>query len=95
MPLKDTYSGQLKPLGYQQVTALTTSTALTVPELAGRAVLQAEAQNVRWRDDGVAPTASVGMIIAAGTDIEYNGDLSLIRFIEVAVSAKLNVVYYP
>ena len=29
----------------------------------------------RWRDDGVAPTASVGMPIAAGAYFTYDGDL--------------------
>ena len=48
-------------LGYQQITSLTASTALTVPAGATLAVIVPESQSVRWRDDGVAPTASVGM----------------------------------
>jgi hypothetical protein len=89
-------------LGYQQITSLSSSTALTVPQkdlsgLAGTpriAIITPETQGVRWRDDGVAPTASVGMPLAAGVTLQYDGDLSQIRFIEQTASAKLNVTYY-
>ena len=49
---------------------------------------------MRWRDDGVDPTASVGMLLVAGTPLQYDGDLSRIKFIETTASAKLNVSYY-
>jgi hypothetical protein len=89
-------------LGYQQITSLTSSTALTVPNtdvngLACKpsiAIITAESQAVRWRDDDVAPTASVGMPLAAGVTLQYDGDLTKIRFIEQTASAKLNVSYY-
>ena len=58
------------------------------------ALIQAEDQNVRWRDDGTDPTASVGMLLEAGKDMLYTGDLGAIKFIEEAASAKLNVSYY-
>jgi len=82
------------PLGYQQITALTASTALTVPRGAQGAIITAETQGVRWRDDGTAPTAAVGMPLASGASFEYGGDLSKIRFIEQAASAKLNVAFF-
>lgn len=89
-------------LGYQQITSLTASTALTVPttDLNGLsckpsiAIITAETQTVRWRDDDVAPTASVGMPLAAGVTLQYDGDLTKIRFIEQTASAKLNISYY-
>lgn len=80
-------------LGYQQLLP-STSTALTAPATATYAIIQAEAQAVRWRDDGVAPTASVGMVIASGGELRYDGNLSTIRFIEATATAKLNVSYY-
>ena len=90
--VKDT---PLKPLGYQQITTLTSSTALTVPSHASMALLQAETQNVRWRDDGTAPEATVGMLIFSGDmGFWYTGNLTAIRFIEATASAKLNVSYY-
>lgn len=90
MSLKDT-SGTL---GYQQITTVTASTALTVPKGATFAVIQAAAQAVRWRDDGVDPTATVGMVLAAGGELRYDGNLTNIRFIESAIGAILNISYY-
>jgi hypothetical protein len=58
------------------------------------AVITAETNGVRWRDDGVAPTASVGMPLAAGSTLQYDGDIRKIRFIEQTASAKLNISYY-
>ena len=92
--------GNRVPMGYQQITSLAAAASLTVPTAgpgpapARMAMIQAEAQIVRWRDDGVNPTASVGMTIAAGDTLIYTGDLAAIRFIEAAASAKLNVTYF-
>jgi len=89
-------------MGYQQITSLSSASKLTVPArdlngLAGTpriAIITPETQAVRWRDDGVAPTASVGMPLAAGVTLQYDGDLSQVQFIEQAASAKLNITYY-
>lgn len=91
---EQTVCGEDIPLGYQQITSLSSAVALTVPQGAKRALIQAEAQDVRWRDDGTNPTASVGMIIAVGDKLPYTGSLGAIRLIEVTASAKLNVSYY-
>lgn len=81
-------------LGYQQLTSLTTTTALTVPSGATFAVISVEGQGVRYRDDGVAPTATVGQPIAAQTSIQYSGTLSALQFIQQAASATVDVLYY-
>lgn len=89
-------------LGYQQITDLSSATGLTVPTLAPDgsnqkptfALIVAEAQGVRWRDDNTAPTASVGMPLAAGIPLQYDGDLNKIKFIQQTASAKLNISYY-
>jgi hypothetical protein len=81
-------------LGYQQITSLSASAALTVPSGATLALIVPETQNVRWRDDGTAPTASIGMPIFVGASLSYDGDLNRIRFIQQAASATLNVSYY-
>ena len=89
-------------LGYQQITSLSAATKLTVPQkdlsgLAGTpriAIITPETQAVRWRDDGVAPTASVGMPLAAGVTLQYDGDINQIQFIEQTAGAKLNITYY-
>jgi len=84
----------LIPKGYEQITSLSSSSGLTPPAGAMIAVVQAESQNIRWRDDGTAPTAAIAMQLEAGTDFLYTGNLSAIKFIEEAASAKLNVSYY-
>lgn len=82
------------PLGYQQITTLTAATKLTVPAGATMAVITAEAQAVRYRDDGVAPTATVGMPVAVGAPFQYSGTLSAMQFIAQTSGAILNVSYY-
>lgn len=82
-------------LGYQQITSLSSAAGLTVPDGAIYAIIQCETQNVRWRDDGTAPTASVGMKLTTAPDLLiYDGALKSIKFIEEAASAKINVSYY-
>lgn len=83
-------------LGYQQIATATLASAvgLTVPAGAKYALIQTETQGVRWRDDGTDPTASVGMPLAAGSDIWYCGPLSAIKLIRQASGAILNVAYY-
>lgn len=89
--------------GYQQIVGPATSTALTVPTRSSQtgvagtptvAVIVVESQTVRWRDDGVAPTASIGMPIYPGGVLVYDGDLTRIRFIQSSASATINVSYY-
>lgn len=97
-----TITGSRKPLGYQQITSLSSAVGLTIPAptaanngmVATYAVIQAEAQAVRWRDDGTNPTTSIGMTIPSGGELDYSGDLGAIKFIEVTASAKLNITYY-
>lgn len=89
-----TKPGALTPLGYQQITSLSSAASLTVPTGATCALIQAETQAVRWRDDGTNPTASVGMVLDAGSDLFYTGSLAAFRAIQTTASAKLNVSYY-
>jgi hypothetical protein len=89
-------------IGYQQITSLTAAASLTVPQrdLSGLnqrptfALITPLTGNVRWRDDGVAPTASIGMPLAAGVTLQYDGDLTRIQFIQNGGTAELNISYY-
>lgn len=81
-------------LGYQQITNLSSAVGLTIPTGATLALIVPETQNVRWRDDGTDPTASVGMPIYIGASLSYDGDLNKIKFIQETASAKLNISYY-
>jgi hypothetical protein len=89
-------------LGYEQITGLSAVKTLTVPTkdvngLACKpsiAIITPESTGVRWRDDGTSPSAAVGMPLAAGVTLQYDGDLTKIEFIEQSASSKLNVTYY-
>ncbi len=85
--------------GYQQITSLSSAAGLTIPSpqdgaKLNFALITVESQAVRWRDDRVAPTSSVGMRLEVGDVLEYDGNLNDIQFIEEAASATLNVSYY-
>jgi hypothetical protein len=88
------------PCGYQQITSLSSAVSLTIPSSCGGlpvafAVLKAEAQALRYRDDGTAPTNSVGMPMAvADPAFTYTGTLSALQFIEQTSGGKLDVLYY-
>lgn len=85
-------------LGFQQVTSLSSATALTVPDGTHYALLQSETQNVRYRLDGSDPTAAIGALIIAGAhQPHYIADIQRLKaakFIEASASAKLNVHYF-
>lgn len=85
----------LNSLGFQQITSLSSAAGLTIPDGTVRIVVHAETQNVRWRDDGTDPTASIGMILTTTGELSYNSaSLPRLKFIETAASAKINVTYY-
>lgn len=65
-------------------------------EQAKRVLLMAEGADVRWRDDGTDPTASVGFELIAGATqpFFYAGNLKEIRFIEESTSSDLFACLY-
>lgn len=78
---------------YQQL-AVDTATALTVPDDAILIIVLCQTQAVRWRDDGTSPTATVGMPMAVGEKLIYNGDLTKIKFISQTSGGVVNISYY-
>ncbi|MCC6530931.1 MAG: hypothetical protein IT531_00140 [Burkholderiales bacterium] len=101
----DVTDGNRIPMGYEQITDLSSAVGLTVPSsasiIAGRmvtarlALMRAEGAPIRWRGDGVAPTASVGMHLeAADGFFPYTGDLGAFLAILESGSPKLNIEYY-
>jgi hypothetical protein len=86
---------QATPLGYQQITPLTTASGLTVPATATFAIISVEGSNVRWRDDGTAPTATVGMPMYAGSAPQvFSGNLATAQFISTSTPSTLDIAYY-
>jgi hypothetical protein len=87
------------PMGFQQLAAgdLAAATSLTVPPGAHLAEMSIEGGSVRWRDDTVAPTASVGVLFASTQPIPtmtYSAALNNIQFIASSGSPILNVSFY-
>ncbi len=94
-------------LGYVQLTSLASAVGLAASApataynsttglwIAQGVILRCETQNVRWRDDGTAPTATVGQLMIAGSDdlFVYTGPLSAIQFIQATAGAVLNCTF--
>ncbi len=92
-----TVQGYLKPLGYTQLTTVGTAGGVglgTIPANSRIVLIQAEAQNIRWTDDGSAPTASVGMILVANSTLIYSGPMSSVKLIQVAGGGIVNLTFY-
>jgi hypothetical protein len=88
---------QLKSTGYEQKTAFNAAAeAMDTTKIndAHYLLLQAEGGDVRWRDDGVAPTTTVGMLIAEGQDFWFTGDVKRLSVIGVDGAAILNASGY-
>jgi len=81
-------------LGVQQVSVSTT--AVVLPTVATSTIVQVcvEGNPVRYRDDGTAPTATVGILAGVGC-FSYSGPLTAMQFIATAAgSATVDVGYY-
>jgi hypothetical protein len=82
--------------GYQALTVSTAALGLTVPSGADMAIIRAETNPLRFRDDGTDPTASVGMpLLVADPPFVFNGSLSKFKAIRSgAADGVLHVLYY-
>lgn len=86
-------------LGCAQLTSLSSATSLSsvpggIPTGAGLAALTIEGQTVRMRDDGTAPTASVGLLLPVGGPWPYQGALAKVQFIQSGGPATIDVCFY-
>lgn len=76
-------------------TSSASATSGGIPAGATMAYLQAETADVRYRDDGGAPTASIGNIVIHGiSGILYSGNLGAPRFIALSGSPLLDIGFY-
>lgn len=99
-----TVPGQtMVPLGYCQVLAAGLASAVKlsaacsggIPTGATMVYLQAETANVRYRDDGTAPTGSAGNLLVSGSQgILYTGPVGNLQFIIGSAGAILDVGFY-
>lgn len=95
-----------KSLGYAQSAAVDASTlisSLTFGSNAGAGIptgtttllIQPQTQAIRWRDDGIAPTATIGYPLAVGAELRYTGqNLAALRVISQTAGAIINVVAF-
>ena len=90
----------IAPLGCTTVPLSGASAAkLPMPTVTGvvpnLVLLVAETGSLRWRDDNVAPTPSVGVLLATGLlPYEYSGDVSQIQLIGVTGTTAVSMAFY-
>ena len=90
-----------KPKGFRTLAISSTAKLLSeatggIPSNAIRAIISVATDAIRWRDDGAAPTASVGIYVAANASIELPSRQAILAFqaIRVTTDATLNIAYY-
>jgi hypothetical protein len=82
------------PLGFVSIPVSGSAVDLAPPTGASFALISSTGANVNWRDDGAAPTASVGMPIIAGQAPIALANLLALQFIAQSGAATLNVSFY-
>ena len=91
------------PGGFEQITVSSTSIGFTSSKYApsgespaDMAIVTIETNAIRYRDDGLAPTASVGQLVSSSTSLTVCGlnSIKTVRFIRVTSDATLDVSYY-
>lgn len=85
--------------GFQQMGSLASATALTVPQASKIAEICVENGAIRYRDDGTAPTASVGIQVASSSAttpfcFQYSGPLPALQMINSTGTPSVFVAYY-
>jgi hypothetical protein len=94
----------LTPKGYAQVNAAGTVAVFTIASAYPGATLpvgaivgfvQAEAQALRWTDDGTDPTTTRGNLLTVGSELPIKDvALSALKFINAAAGAVANINVY-
>jgi hypothetical protein len=70
-------------------------TSVGPPLGATMVMMQAEAQNIRWRDDGGVPTTTVGQILNSGAiPFLYTGTMKNLQFIDASAGGILDASFY-
>lgn len=84
------------PLGQVQLGTgvITSATLVTVISGANALLINPEVQNIRFRDDGTAPTTGIGILVTAGSIYEYTGNIGALQIIGAAGGAICNLSQY-
>lgn len=95
-----------QPLGYAQLTSIDSSTLVSsatfgtatsagIPAGTSLLIIIPQTQAIRWRDDGTAPTATVGYPLAVGQELRYTGrGQANLRVISQVAGAAINITAY-
>jgi hypothetical protein len=88
----------LVSLGYCQLSVTTAVLVSTcsggIPAGATFAWITPETAAIRWRDDGTAPSATVGNPVSAGQQLVYGGLLASLQVVAQSGTATVNVAFY-
>jgi len=97
------------PVDYATLTVSSTAVSLltdaspTLPSAAKGALITVETDQVRYREDGTAPTSSEGILLEAGDVLTYDSwtnrenwrsVMKTVQFIRVSTDATLKIQYY-
>jgi len=90
----------LEAKGYLTLTVSSSAVSLadatpTIPENVQRCLIRCSGADVRIRDDGTAPTSSVGFPLVDGDTIWFDGDVYKLKAIrQDSTDATLDVLCY-
>lgn len=89
----------LQSLGFERVAGITTTAVglPNVPPKAAYAYIQADGGDLRWRDDGTSPTATIGHMLKRNDDHWYTVDklpAFFVRDTDETDPTNLHVTYY-
>ena len=79
------YTGRV-PAGYQRYQLDDAVLSIIPPDGTSRVVIQAENLDIRYRDDGALPTATVGMKVANGTEKDNLSRAQILKIISTTVA---------
>jgi hypothetical protein len=93
------------PLGYCQITSLSSAVALVTASCStGSVATQAtiaevcvSVASIRYRDDGTAPTTTLGVPVGAGVCFPYSiseGGMSALQMIQQTAGAIVDILFY-
>lgn len=82
------------PLGFDSFGPINTATGVTAPPGTTLMIFIVIGGNARWRDDGVAPTASVGMPVLETLPYQFAGSFAQFKIIGESPGVTFSCSFY-